>query len=129
VTFDPTKPAQTRDGRAARIICVDRDGIHPIVALVRERASGESVRHYAADGMRATAISLPDRTLGDDDLVNIPRKHKRWLYVFQDGSGTIFPKFFEPRELADAVSAKTYAHLALISRTEIEITEGEGLFE
>ncbi len=33
--FDPTKPVQTRDGRKARIVCMNADNSrYPIVALV-----------------------------------------------------------------------------------------------
>lgn len=47
--FDPTKPAQTRDGRSVRILCTDRKGDYPIVGLVG--SSSEEVYSWFANGL------------------------------------------------------------------------------
>lgn len=56
-SFELTKPVKTRDGRAARIICVDRDhDEYPIVALVQDKTNGgnltdgEVVQYFTATG-------------------------------------------------------------------------------
>jgi len=72
MTFDPSKPVQTRDGRKARIICTDRkhpDG--PIVALIEypessPHAGDETYRSYYADGRYYPSVESPT------DLVNVP---------------------------------------------------------
>jgi hypothetical protein len=69
--FDPTKPVQTRDGRSARIICTDRVGGAPIVALVKIGLNEEANYGYRSDGVRYSKNG--DRS---DDLVNIPQRHK-----------------------------------------------------
>ena len=42
---------QTRDGRKARIICIDRKAVtHPIVALVEETKDSETTYYYTRIG-------------------------------------------------------------------------------
>lgn len=79
---DLTKPVQTRDGRAARILCTDRKHLDcPVVALVLVDGS-ELVRSFYPDG----------RYLGgganDNDLVNVPPKVVSEAYrnIYRDGS-------------------------------------------
>jgi hypothetical protein len=64
--FNPDKPVRTRDGRKARIICVDRrGGFHPIVALREDRHGEELISVHALTG-RCYAIRE-----SQDDLINI----------------------------------------------------------
>lgn len=68
MTFDPTKPVQTRDGRKARIICTDRVGIgSKIIALILE-GHGEEAHAYKDDGSFWYADECHDYR----DLINIP---------------------------------------------------------
>lgn len=42
---------KTRDGRSARIICVDKSGSpYPVVVLLRDHSGRESVESYTEDG-------------------------------------------------------------------------------
>jgi len=50
MTFDPTKPVQTRDGRKARIICTDKKSISTIVALVEDENGEEGIISYLGSG-------------------------------------------------------------------------------
>lgn len=65
--FDPSKPVQTRDGRAARIVATDRKSNHyPIVAFV-ESGDEEYCHTYTTDGRY--------HFVGEEspsDLVNLP---------------------------------------------------------
>lgn len=79
-TFDPTKPVQTRGGRKARIICTDREGEWPIIALV-ESSDGEDVRTFDREGRWFVSAN----SLGD--LVNIPEVTTRISNVYRFGSG------------------------------------------
>lgn len=77
--FDPTKPAQTRDGRAVRILCADRKSIHSIVALVKEPDGGKEIlASYQADGRCLSNVSH------SIDLVNI--LERRYQAMFKSGN-------------------------------------------
>ncbi len=66
MTFDPTKPIQTRDGRPARILCTDARGHLPIVALVGTPHGPEYVQRYTVLGCEYRNVPLPH------DLINVP---------------------------------------------------------
>lgn len=49
--FEVGKLYKTRDGRKARVICVDSKYIdHPIVALVESKSAGEDLYQFKSDG-------------------------------------------------------------------------------
>lgn len=49
--FDPAKPVQTKDGRAARILCTDlKHPEDPMVVAITHGDGHESVYNYQADG-------------------------------------------------------------------------------
>lgn len=76
--LDLTKPVQTKSGRKARILCCDREGEKPIVALVgyqHSRSKGEDVLYYHPDGMFAGTAS-------EYDLVNIPERCSRFANIY-----------------------------------------------
>lgn len=84
MTFDPTKPVQTRDGRPARIICTDLVSASgkSIVALAKEPfgtyagKNVESVTYYYSDGH-----FLPSKIDNDMDLVNVPERVVRFVNI------------------------------------------------
>lgn len=82
--FDPSKPVQTRDGRAARILCTDLkragdgdaaegggDARTMVVALMgtHDSSHGEYVHLYTPDGCYY-ASKEPHR----DDIINTPER-------------------------------------------------------
>lgn len=74
MSFDPTKPVQTRDGRKARIICTDHNHIQPVIALV-ETGGVESIERHGLDGSFNYAHGEPST----HDLINIPEeKWSQW---------------------------------------------------
>ncbi len=86
--FDPTKPVQTRDGRKARILCTDFKDVWPIVAAVTTNTDIEVIRYYREGGLVArncgplSAMSaLTDSLLDPDDLINIPERTSRWVFI------------------------------------------------
>ncbi len=96
MTFDPTKPVKTRDGRKARIICTDANNHQPIVALITESNGHEYNRNYTKDGFYFIGIGK-----SDSDLINIPERRIRWTNVYAyhaDGS-------YLTQELADENAA------------------------
>lgn len=91
--FDPTKPVQTRDGRAARIVCTDykakrhgHDIGRPILALVASRMDGEHehVYTYTVNGSHHGEHGGPMGV----DLVNIPERG--YVVIWETREGKLF---------------------------------------
>lgn len=91
MTFDPTKPVQTRDGRKARILCTDRihvDGT--IVALIgypkdSAHEGQERILSYYSDGLYKPPTyreRFPLKAEDDNDLVNVPVKTSTWQPIY-----------------------------------------------
>jgi hypothetical protein len=82
MTLDPSKPVQTADGRPARIICTDRDGSYPIVALV---GAEQKPLTFTANGEQFN----PEYVSSDGVvLVNTVEKKTRWVYMTIDDDAT-----------------------------------------
>jgi hypothetical protein len=77
MTFDPTKPVQTRDGRKARIIATDLDAEQNIVAIVEGPDGKEYVETYCPNG------HLVKNKVTVSDLINIPEKITRWGNIYK----------------------------------------------
>jgi hypothetical protein len=95
MTFDPTKPVQTRDGRKARIICTDLndcDG-EKIVALISYGDGHEEPSTFYPDGKYYRSRECTD------DLINVPEMISYWMNVYPSG----LPGYLT-REAADAVA-------------------------
>lgn len=70
----------TRDGRDARIICTDRQGSQPVVALVSQDVDYEEFYSFYANGL------YTDNLETILDLFFAPTKRKGWVNVFDNGS-------------------------------------------
>ena len=78
-------PVCTRDGKEARILCFDRIGHHPIVALVKDAGnetifSYNNMGRYSNDGRGYLC-----------DLFMKSAKQKRWINLYKDKVGLLFP--------------------------------------
>lgn len=78
-------PVCTRDGHEARILCFDREGQHPIVALVKDAGnetifSYNNMGRYSNDGRGYLC-----------DLFMKSAKQKRWINLYKDKDGLLFP--------------------------------------
>ena len=72
------KPVCTRDGRKARIICFDRVGDFPIVALTDDREyKEEGVNLYDINGKGSNECF---------DLMMLPEKKEGWVNVYKVGA-------------------------------------------
>lgn len=79
------EPVQTRDGRAARIICLDRLGEDcPIVALVKDSEGYENMYAYTTTG---AFTPMADCTL---DLVMVPVQREGWVNVYSNKYCNVF---------------------------------------
>lgn len=81
MTFDPTKPVQTRGGSKARIICTDAGGKQPIVALISDDKAHEFPEKYGNDGSFFTIGGHAGH-----DLINIPERRVLWANVYEHGT-------------------------------------------
>lgn len=72
----PERKVVTRDGKKVRIICTDRKGATPIIALVHDANDGQEYGYaFYSDG----------KFFRDDnkelDLFFAPEKHERWIII------------------------------------------------
>lgn len=65
MTFDPSKPAQTRDGRPARILATDLKSSWTIAAATTSASGEETFAAYYPNG------SLVPSCPSDHDLINV----------------------------------------------------------
>jgi Zn-dependent alcohol dehydrogenase len=87
--FDPTKPVQTRDGRPAKILCIDlKHHRYQIAARVQmhHNARDETVVLFDKNG-RKNYDNGEDESI---DLVNVPEKHVRWVNIYKEKNGETF---------------------------------------
>ena len=114
MTFTVGQKCQTRDGRDARVICVDRAGKHPIVALVTDRQGYEHLYSYPSSGIRAPVD-------GDDPSELIPPKRSGtfWVNVY-DG----YPSSCHGSKELALKNSFSPTRLACV---EVQWTEGDGL--
>lgn len=75
----------TRDGHEARILCFNREGQYPIVALVKDGDnetifSYDDMGRYSNDGRECMC-----------DLFMKSVKQERWINLYKDKDGRLFP--------------------------------------
>ena len=78
-------PVCTRDGHEARILCFDREGQHPIVALVKE-AGDETIFSYNKKGR----FSNDGRGYPCDLFMKVV-KREAWINLYKDKDERLFP--------------------------------------
>ena len=116
MTFDPTKPCRTKAGCPARVLCADLlcgkyEGKF-IVAAITVHDRGEVVFTFQSNGQY-----LDDGRPHDNDLINIPEKHVRWLNIYKNKEG----KFYSGPMSAAPGESDEHA----IARRRIEFEEGQ----
>lgn len=72
------KPVCTRDGRKARIICWDKKGNYPIVALIQDNENSEHIEYYTENGIFSNGGNEKNR-----DLMMFTRKKEGWVNVYK----------------------------------------------
>ena len=113
------KPVCTRDRRKARLICFDKKGTYPIVALVNDYNEEEYIKTYDEFGKKFIG--------GDtsDDLMMLPEKKEGWVNIckdVKDDDRVVLGRIFESRE--DAVeSAPNNDRYITIATVRIEWEE------
>lgn len=82
---NPSRKIVTKDGRNARIVCIDKKGFNPILALVTRHSSiTEDIYLYTKNG----EISEGNST--DSDLFFAPEKHEGWINIYRGALDVIY---------------------------------------
>ena len=99
---NPSRKVVTRAGNSVRILCTDRKGDYPIIALVENCDSiDESVCSYNKNGIFYTS-GLSD----NNDLFFAPETHEGWINVYRNNdSHTYAGAVYDSK--ADAEKRKT----------------------
>ena len=80
------KPVCTRDGRKARIICFDRKGKQPIIALVIQDNGEEFIENYHLSGR----FNVDETFENNRDLMMLPEKKEGWVNVYKECDGEYY---------------------------------------
>lgn len=80
MTFDPSKPLQTRDGRPVELIATNARGLQPLIGYI---GNSLNLAYWGADGS-----NWPSRTPSYQDLVNAPEPRVFYLCI---GNEMILP--------------------------------------
>ena len=81
---NPNREVVTRDERKVRIICTDRKGDNPIIALVYNANVGQEYGYsFYPDGKYF--IDKDDEV----DLFFAPTKHEGWMNLYKKNSGLV----------------------------------------
>ena len=82
---NPDREVVTRNGRKVRIICTDRKGVKPIIALVNGGLSDckELFYSFFPDGKK------DERYKSEFDLFFAPEKHEGWIIINKWPNGVI----------------------------------------
>lgn len=80
---NPNRQVVTRDGRNVRVLCTDRKGVKPIIALVNEGSSDckELCYSFFPDGKK------DERYESGIDLFFAPEKHEGWINIKKTALG------------------------------------------
>lgn len=115
MTFDPTKPCTTRDGREVRLF-TERMTDGRLVGIVVNKHGVESIYTWMPDGSAWRGGSYRE-----SDLINIPEKRTVWVNFHKNGQC-----FYH----CDRLAADFDAQLKKLPRyacVKVEFEEGEGL--
>lgn len=111
---DPERKVVTKDGRPARIICTDKKGNYPIVALVeRYDGAGEDDFSVTKDGR------CYNNGYSYKDLFFAPEKHEGWATIYGKFlTGEIFSTKEEAEESVKRHGTKGFVAIAKVEWEE-----------
>ena len=95
---NPERKVVTRDGRPVRIICTDRKGATPIIALVNDGLSEELGHAFYSDGK---IFSDEDNEL---DLFFAPTKYTDYINLYRDESVYFLGAVYTSEEYAKNIA-------------------------
>ena len=111
---NPNRKIITRDGKSARIICVNRiSEDYPIVVLIRNKDK-EVIECYTKDG------KFLENDIHNRDLFFVTEKKEGWINLFKINSAMTIGEIYNTEEEAKSAIAKS---LVYISTVKIEWKE------
>ncbi len=124
---DFSKPLQTRDGNAARVLCTDlktASNKWPILVAVTDKVNG--LEHTYQVSIWGTVCVNTSETEGttpnpfhQSDIINVPKRYKARVYMvfYKDGS----------RGCSCVPPTFTVGQAAAVKVIDVDLAEGEGL--
>ena len=95
---NPSRKIVTRDGRNVRIICTDRRGDYPIIALTEKQGNDEETLDAFKENGRWALVGKESI----HDLFFAPEKHEGWTNIYRDiYMGTHAGPIFNSKEEAE----------------------------
>jgi len=110
-TLNLSKPVETRDGRAVKLITVSGHDPWPVVGYIEDH---DKPQCWTISGKFTLGLVC------NTDLVNVEVKHVYWVNLYPDGFGYAHSS----RKQADVARA---VYEDCIACVKIEVKEGEGL--
>lgn len=101
---NPDRKLVTKDGRSVRIICTDKVGRWPIVALISDNGE-EIIGSFTTDGKKY----IPKAEVSLNDLFFAPKKRTGWVNIYNQpvmACGLIYGSEEEAKQSVD--EDKTY---------------------
>lgn len=108
---NPERKVVTRNGRKVRILCTDRKGDTPIIALVHNADNGQEYDYtFYSDGKYF--IDKDD----EFDLFFAPIKHEGWINIYADINDNSHPgnHIFKSKEEAEEEGEKGSGYVTTI---------------
>lgn len=107
------KPICTRDGRKARIICFDKKGPYPIIALIEtEELNGEITEYVQAYDKHGHSID--ENTETKDDLVMLYKRKEKWINIYKIDNFYCTGEVFSSKKMAEFANDNDKDRVALI---------------
>jgi len=96
MTFDLTKPVQTRNGCKSKIISTDYKGDQPIIAIIEDEEGNQDIETFCNDGSYHHNDDYGNHHCDDEkcemDLINIPEQKKidlHWGGIYKTKNGNL----------------------------------------
>ena len=109
---NPERKVVTKNGKKVRILCTDRKGAAPIIALVNSELPDceELCYSFFPDGKKYENYE------SDIDLFFVPEKHKGWINIYADINDNSHPgnHIFKSKEEAEEDGEKGSGYVTTI---------------
>ena len=116
---NPNRKVVTRDGRSVRIICTDRIGDLPIIALIHDGIN-EFLGTFMQNGVHVDGVL--DGLGNERDLFFVPEKKEGWANLYDFSEGPYLGSVYSSKEVAESMSKNCGLH-PYIATVKIEWEE------
>ena len=117
---NPSRKIVTRDGRNVRIICTDRRGNYPIIALTKKQDNDEETLDAFTENGRWALVGKESI----HDLFFVPEKHEGWINVYKvDGKYQLGTTFIPKEDVEDISRILSKQEPTYITTAKIEWEE------